>query len=90
MLRGFTQGVAGRTAYASGILAAIGIVFAIAMFASFGVGATSAGRTFGLLNDVLVPIWAFTLGRRFLRSFGEPDRPDPGHPGPEGPDPGPT
>ena len=44
----------GLTAYASGVVAAVGVVFLVAMFASFGVGAKSAGTAFGRLNDVLV------------------------------------
>lgn len=47
---------AGRTALASGVIAAIGIGFLTAMFVSFAVGATSSGQVFGRINDVLVLI----------------------------------
>jgi hypothetical protein len=40
----------------SGVAAAIGIVFLVAMFASFAVGATSSGQAFGRINDVLVMV----------------------------------
>lgn len=46
----------GWTAYASGVVAAIGLVFLIAMFASFAVGAQSPGLVFGWINDVLVMV----------------------------------
>ncbi len=39
---------------AGGVLAAVGILFLAAMFASFGVGARSPGLVFGWINDVLV------------------------------------
>jgi len=45
---------AGRITIVSGVLAAIGVAFLVAMFVSFGVGATSAGMVFGRINDVLV------------------------------------
>lgn len=45
-----------RTVYASGVFAAIGLVFLIAMFVSFAVGATSPGLAFGWINDVLVMV----------------------------------
>ncbi len=41
------------TAYANGIVAPIGLAFLVAMYASFGVGATSQGLVFGWINDVL-------------------------------------
>ena len=44
------------TVRASGLLAAVGIAFLTAMFASFAVGATSAGQVFGRINDTLVLI----------------------------------
>jgi len=50
----FRQDVAGWTAYASGLLAAVGIAFLIPMFVSFAVGAATSGRAFGQINDVLV------------------------------------
>ena len=46
----------GLTAYASGVIAAVAIVLLVAMFASFAVGATSAGMAFGWINDVLVMV----------------------------------
>ncbi len=46
----------GWTVYASGVVATIGVVFLIAMFASFAVGATPAGQVFGWMNDVLVMV----------------------------------
>jgi len=46
----------GLTAYASGAIAAVGIVFLVAMFASFAVGAKSPGMAFGRINDVLVMV----------------------------------
>ncbi len=49
-------GLGGRTVYASGLVAAIGVVFLIAMFASFAVGATTAGQVFGWINDVSVMV----------------------------------
>ena len=44
----------GWMAIASGVTAAVGMVFLVAMFASFAVGATSLGMAFGRVNDVLV------------------------------------
>lgn len=49
--------LAGWTAYVSGVVAAIGLVFLLAMFASFAVGAKSPGLVFGRINDVLVVVW---------------------------------
>jgi len=46
----------GWSAYAGGLIAAGGIVFLVAMFASFAVGAESAGMAFGWINDVLVMV----------------------------------
>lgn len=40
-------------AFASGVVAAIGLAFLIAMYASFGVGASSQAMTLGWINDVL-------------------------------------
>jgi len=48
------QGLVGRITVVSGVLAAAGIAFLIAMFASFATGAKSAGMAFGWINDVLV------------------------------------
>jgi len=39
-------------AYPSGVVSAIGLVFLIALYASFGVGAVSQGLVFGWINDV--------------------------------------
>jgi hypothetical protein len=48
--------LAGRLTAASGVLAALGVAFLVAMFTSFAVGATSAGMVFGWTNDVLVMV----------------------------------
>lgn len=45
----------GVAAYVSGVVAAVGVVFLIAMFVSFGVGSELAG-TFGRVNDVLIAV----------------------------------
>jgi hypothetical protein len=45
---------AGRTLIVSGILAAVGVAFLVAMFASFAVGAREAALAFGRVNDVLI------------------------------------
>jgi hypothetical protein len=45
----------GVAAYVSGVVAAVGVVFLIAMFVSFGVGSELAG-TFGRVNDVLIVV----------------------------------
>jgi hypothetical protein len=45
---------AGWAAIVSGLAAAVGIVFLVAMFASFAAGATASGQTSGRINDVLV------------------------------------
>lgn len=42
----------GRAAYANGMVAAVGLLFLVAMFVSFAVGATSIGLVFGWINDV--------------------------------------
>ncbi len=47
----------GRTAYASGIVSAVGVAFLIAMFASFAAGARSPGLVFGWINDALAVVW---------------------------------
>lgn len=47
---------AGGFAVASGIIAAIGVVFLIAMFISFATPNKSLGATFGLLNDICVAV----------------------------------
>lgn len=46
----------GWTAYASGVAAAIGLVFLIVMFASFAIGTRPAGLVFGSINDVMVMV----------------------------------
>jgi hypothetical protein len=48
--------LAGRLTFASGVLGALGVAFLVAMAASFAIGATSAGMTFGWTNDVLVMV----------------------------------
>ena len=53
---GAPLGLAGRLTFASGMLAAIGVAFLVAMAVSFAMGATSAGMVFGLTNDVLVMV----------------------------------
>lgn len=45
---------AGLTTIASGLIAAVGIVFLAAMFTAFAVGSTSVGQAFGRVNDVLI------------------------------------
>ena len=42
----------GRAAYANGVFSAVGLVFLIAMYASFAAGATSPGLVLGWINDV--------------------------------------
>jgi hypothetical protein len=42
--------------YASGTMAAVGVVFLAAMFASFAVGASSQALAVGRINDVLVTV----------------------------------
>jgi hypothetical protein len=42
-------------AYVSGVVAAVGVVFLIAMFVSFGVGSELAGA-FGRVNDILIAV----------------------------------
>ncbi len=46
--------VVARATLVSGALGAVGIVFLVLMFVSFGLGARSAGMVFGWINDVLV------------------------------------
>jgi hypothetical protein len=48
--------LAGRVTLASGVIAAIGVVFLVAMFVSFAIGAKAAGMAFGWINDVLVMV----------------------------------
>jgi hypothetical protein len=45
-----------RLTFASGALGAFGVVFLVAMFVSFAVGARSAGLAFGWINDVLLMV----------------------------------
>lgn len=42
----------GRAAYTNGVVSAVGLVFLVALYASFAVGATSIGLVFGWINDV--------------------------------------
>ena len=51
----------GWTAYANGVVSAIGLVFLIAMFASFAAGATSPGLVFGWINDVSAMLAALLM-----------------------------
>lgn len=51
----------GWTAYASRTVAAIGLVFLVAMFASFAVGAKSPGLLFGWINDLLGVVGALLM-----------------------------
>lgn len=53
--------LAGWAAYANGAVSAIGLVFLIAMYASFAVGATSPGLVFGWINDVSAVIAAVLI-----------------------------
>jgi len=46
--------VASRTTVISGIVAAIGLVFLIAMFTAFAIGATGAAQALGWINDLCV------------------------------------
>ena len=50
------QLVAGRLLIVSGVVAAAGVAFLVAMFVSFAVGARDSGLPFGRINDVLVLI----------------------------------
>ncbi len=56
-----TLGLAAWISYASGVVAAVGLVFLIAMFASFAAGATSPGLVFGWINDVLGVVGALLM-----------------------------
>ncbi len=51
----------GRAAYANGIVAAVGLLFLVAMFASFAAGATSPGLAFGWINDVSAVVAALLM-----------------------------
>ena len=51
----------GSAAYANGVVSAIGLVFLIAMYASFAVGATSPGLVFGWINDVSAVVAAVLM-----------------------------
>ena len=48
--------LAARAALASAVLAATGVAFLLAMFASFAIGATSVALLVGRLNDILVMV----------------------------------
>jgi hypothetical protein len=48
--------LASRLTYASGVLAAIGVAFLVAMAAAFAVDARPAAMVFGAANDVLVMV----------------------------------
>ena len=51
----------GWAAYANGVVSAIGLVFLVAMYASFAVGATSPGLVFGWINDVSAVVAAVLI-----------------------------
>ena len=51
----------GWAAYANGVVSAVGLVFLIAMFASFGAGATAPGLVFGWINDVSAVLAALLM-----------------------------
>jgi hypothetical protein len=46
--------VAGATSLASAAVAAVALVLLVLMYVAFGLGATSAGQTFGGINDALI------------------------------------
>lgn len=45
-------GLGGWAAYANGVVSAVGLVFLVAMYASFAVRATAGGLLLGWVNDV--------------------------------------
>ena len=51
----------GRAVYANGVVSAVGLVFLIAMFASFAAGATSPGLVLGWINDVSAVLAALLM-----------------------------
>ena len=68
---------AARTMFASGVLGMIGVVFLVAMFIAFAIGATSAGEVLGRVNDVLIMV-AYPLaipGLIALRGVVRPQAP---------------
>jgi hypothetical protein len=54
-------GVGGWAAYANGVVSAVGLVFLVALYASFAVGATSPGLVFGWINDVSAVVAALLM-----------------------------
>lgn len=48
-----TLRLGGRAALVTGVVAPVGLVFLVAMYAAFGAGARSQGLAFGWVNDVL-------------------------------------
>ncbi len=83
--------VAGVVSLASSAIAAVALVLLVLMFLAFGLGATSAGQTFGGINDALVLV-AYILAvpgvlataemlrsrqPRFSRSLGRSSRSGP-------------
>lgn len=50
----FGMRLAGLTSFASSWIAALAVVLLFAMYLAFGLGATSAGQTFGGINDALI------------------------------------
>ncbi len=51
----------GRAAYANGMVSAVGLLFLVAMFVSFALGATSIGLVFGWINDVSAVVAALLM-----------------------------
>jgi hypothetical protein len=51
----------GWAAYANGVVSAVGLVFLVALYASFAVGATSIGLVFGRINDVSAVVGALLM-----------------------------
>ena len=59
-----TEGVlrlGGWAAYANGVVSAVGLVFLVAMYVSFAVGATAPGLVFGWINDVSAVLAALLM-----------------------------
>lgn len=60
--------IAGRMLLVSASVAAVAVVFFVAMYASFAVGATSAAHVFGPINDALTPV-AYALAIPSVLAF---------------------
>jgi hypothetical protein len=67
-------GLAGRALLVSSPLAAIGVVFLVAMFVSFGIGDISRGQDLGRINDILVLV-SYLLAAPSVVAFGSILRP---------------